>query len=155
MKPEGRDAIINKIGEVAKRLKGVPNYKPESTIITITGTANNKPATSAAGGPETELDHRGEAYGGNEPNNEYLAYQRALSVRNAIASQFDDGVKFKIESKVVPTEREQDKYIYVTAHSEGDVKSVKVTGDIKLGFTSDLQIVNGNQLAAKHGYPAP
>lgn len=155
MKPENKEAILQEIAKVAEKLKGVTNYDPKSTVITITGTANNKAATMDAGGPEENLDHRGKAYGGEDPNNEYLARQRAISVKKAIEDQFDEGVEFRIESKVVPTEREQDKYIYVTASSKGDIKSKILTGQLELGITSNLQVKTGAELAQSEGMPTP
>jgi hypothetical protein len=125
------DTPFTKIqSQIQSIVKNINNSGLTNLEIEITGTATSQPASDK---PDTrllakdsnmQLDHPGSNYGGQKPNNKYLANQRANSIK-VVFEKLLPTAKFIVNSQVIPGGSLDDASRYIQVKIKGD----KVTAD--------------------------
>ena len=116
--------------QIQSIVKNINNSGLTNLEIEITGTATSQPASDKpdkrllAKDSNMQLDHPGSNYGGQKPNNKYLANQRANSIK-VVFEKLLPTAKFIVNSKVIPGGSLDDASRYIQVKIKGD----KVTAD--------------------------
>lgn len=121
------ESVRQQIQDIIKKIKE-EGYDESSLKINIIGTASSAPASEYADerlGDKVPVDHRGTPYNGQDPNNDYLAKERAKSIYSVFKKLLPNA-KYTVSSKIIEG----------GAGEEGDpVRFIKldITGSKKTG----------------------
>jgi hypothetical protein len=131
LKPNALTTIDTNIQLIIDRLAEY-NVKPEDVTITINSSADANPATYDAGDKKgaNKIDHN---YGGEDPNNEYLAKMRGENLGNRLSTKIP---KIKIAYKPEVSTEKGGKHIFAKFIGKFDVPTYedKTTHDLRIGW---------------------
>jgi len=141
--------IVNKVKE-----QGLTNLQ-----IEIIGTATTQPASAKPDtrlldrDPNMQLDHPGTPYDGQEPNNDYLAKQRATSIK-VVFEKLLPTAKFTVNSQVIPGGSRDDASRYIQVKIKGDQNTTDVVtvSDIWMNWTVSYEPVTGTTKSQRSNF---
>jgi hypothetical protein len=136
--------VRQQIQGIVKKLKE-EGYDEKSLKINIIGTASSATASEYADerlGKEQPVDHRGEAYDGKGPNNEYLAKERAKSIHSILKNLLPNA-KYTVSSKIIEggkgKEGDPVRYIKLDITGSKSTQDREITADSFLNFSYTYQ----------------
>jgi hypothetical protein len=140
--------------EIQSQIQKIVNNINETNLnnleIEITGTATEQTASNEPDkrllkkNPNMQLDHPGSDYGGQKANNEYLAKQRANSIK-VVFEKLLPTAKFTVISQVIPGGSLDDTSRYIQVKIKGDKKTddIVTVNDIWMNWVVSYEEVIG------------